>query len=128
MHDNVMNSAIAQRVQKLRLAAGLSVDDLAERACVDASMLLGFENGSHDIKLSSLERVLTVLRVGLDLTNDPAAAPAEVTYVNDWHGFVEQSRERLAQEMREARSVDENLRNACFIDGRRIKVLSWGDM
>lgn len=45
-----------------------------------------------------------------------------------WVAFIERTNERLIAEMREAQSVEENLRNACFIDGSKISVKTWGEM
>lgn len=47
-----------------------------------------------------------------------------VVFESDWPRFIAQITKSLGREMRKAKSVEENLKNACFIDGSKIVVLS----
>ena len=64
---------VAENVRRLRTAAGLSQQALAETADVSRRMLVGIESGDANVSLNTLDRIAEALRVSFaDLVKAPA--------------------------------------------------------
>ena len=69
---------IGHRIQALRRARGLTIDDLTERAGIALSLLTRIEQGDHDGNLVELQRVVEAMGCGLkDLIRPEVEEPAE---------------------------------------------------
>ena len=64
---------VAENVRRLRAAAGLSQQALAEAADVSRRMLVGIESGDANVSLNTLDRIAEALQVSFaDLVKAPA--------------------------------------------------------
>ena len=64
---------VAENVRRLRTAAGLSQQALAETADVSRRMLVGIESGDANVSLNTLDRIAEALQVSFaDLVKAPA--------------------------------------------------------
>lgn len=61
-----MASAKAKKIQELREARGLSVDELSHRMGIDAETVRGWETGDGDIDEGSLTQLADTLGVSQD--------------------------------------------------------------
>lgn len=61
-----MASAKARKIQELREARGLSVDELSHRMGVDAAMVRGWESGDGEVDEGSLSQLADTLGVSQD--------------------------------------------------------------
>ena len=70
----MMHASARQRLREARLAAGLSLRELARRLNVSASLLSQIENGKSDPSVSSLYALVSELGLSLDALLEPAGA------------------------------------------------------
>ena len=60
-----LGKLIGAAIRHERLKQGLKLDELCRLSGVGIATLSNLENGNRDIRLSTLERLLAVLRIGL---------------------------------------------------------------
>ena len=60
-----LGKRIGAAIRQERLRQGLRLDELCRLSGVGIATLSNLENGNRDIRLSTLERLLVVLRIGL---------------------------------------------------------------
>lgn len=79
MHDQEEAAALRQiglRIRTVREAAHLNLHDLARLSGVSAPALSLIENGKRDLRLTTLHRIASALRIqAAALLNEPSAAP-----------------------------------------------------
>ncbi|WP_084103852.1 XRE family transcriptional regulator [Demequina sp. NBRC 110056] len=71
IHDGPTPLTVGRRVRAARLAAGMTVHDLAAALGRSASQVSVIENGRRELRVSDLQRVATALGCGLDHLLDP---------------------------------------------------------
>ncbi len=69
-----LNARLAQNLRRLRLAAGLSQEDLADRCGLHRTYVGGVERGERNVTLQTMAKLATALRVDpLDLLREPGS-------------------------------------------------------
>lgn len=82
-----MLAHVAGNLKRLRAAAGLSQQALAERSGISRRMIAGVETGEANISLSSLDRIAAALDVRfVDLVRDPARVSLDDIRAVTWRG------------------------------------------
>jgi len=97
---------VAQNLRRLRLAAGMSQDELAKKADLSRRMVNGVEAGSTNISLVNLDHLAAALKVTFaDLVRDVDAKNDEVKELI-WQGNSPESRAELLGAAPASRSVE----------------------
>lgn len=77
---------VSRNLRRLRQAAGLSQQALAETSGISRRMIVALEQGDANVSLSSLDRIAEALGVGfVDMVADPAAEHRQINEVM-WRG------------------------------------------
>jgi len=67
-----LNARLAQNLRRLRLASGLSQEDLADRCGLHSTYVGGVERGERNVTLHTLAKLAAALEVDpLDLLREP---------------------------------------------------------
>ena len=78
---------VAENLRRLRTAAGLSQQALAEASAVSRRMLVGIESGDANVSLNTLDRIAEALGVKFaDLVQAPVGASRERIEALAWSG------------------------------------------
>lgn len=93
---------LSANLRRMRLAAGLSQDALAQRSGVSRRMLVGLEKGDANISLATLDRIARSLGVTFAELVRPASEDGREAPVLAWRGRLEGSRAVLMQSHRVA--------------------------
>jgi transcriptional regulator with XRE-family HTH domain len=86
---------VARNLRALRLAAGLSQQQVAERAGLSRRMIVGLEGGDTNISLAKLARVAEALGVGFARLVQPPEPDAHGAKPTLWRGGAAESRAAL---------------------------------
>jgi transcriptional regulator with XRE-family HTH domain len=112
MHGQAGKSAdvlahVARNLRTLRLAAGLSQQQVAERAGLSRRMIVGLEGGDTNISLAKLARVAEALGVGFArLVQPPEPDAGDGARPTLWRGAAAESRAALLGTVRCSREAE----------------------
>ena len=81
-----LGKLIGAAIRHERLKQGLKLDELCRLSGVGIATLSNLENGNRDIRLSTLERLLAVLRVELTALLAPSP-PVPATSTEEGKGY-----------------------------------------
>jgi transcriptional regulator with XRE-family HTH domain len=116
---------IASTFRRRRRALKLSQEALSVRSGVSREVISRFESRGKDVNLSTIIALAKALDCRLELTTEPVVD--EIHYVDDWAALQARVAEQMSKRLQSIPS-GESPRAGHLIDGRHIKVRSWGGL